>query len=102
VEDDVTLRRLYYLAQRDKAAFDLPRRRQRYISEPKELTSRFASWEIPPLLKRMDVEFPRPERGEKNAPYPIDVLLATNMISVGVDIDRLGLMVCTGQPKDYS
>ncbi|ABV86600.1 DISARM system helicase DrmA [Shewanella pealeana] len=99
VEDDVTLRRLYYLARRDQSALKREKRNQRYISEPKELTSRLASWQIPPLLKRMDVTFPRPVKGEKNKVYPVDVLLATNMISVGVDIDRLGLMVCTGQPK---
>ena len=98
VEDDVALRRLFYLAQRDKFALKRDRRKQRYISEAKELTSRLSSWEIPPLLKRLDVTFPRPGKNEKGA-YPVDVLMATNMISVGVDIDRLGLMVCTGQPK---
>jgi Helicase conserved C-terminal domain len=59
-----------------------------------ELTSRESSGEIPRHLKRMEVAHP-----DEAA---LDVILATNMISVGVDIDRLGLMVVMGQPQSTS
>ena len=61
----------------------------------KELTSRRTSSEISETLKALDRTFKTRETGS----YPIDVLLASNMISVGVDIDRLGLMVVSAQPK---
>jgi hypothetical protein len=73
-----------------------------------ELTSRKSSADIPQILDRMEVSFDpaldrlRREMSSRGGPgprRPLDVLLATNMISVGVDIRRLGLMVVAGQPK---
>ena len=76
----------------------LPWPYRRKIYEYVELTSRRTADEIPAILKQLEIPWsPRPA-----SPYPVDVLLATNMISVGVDIDRLGLMVVTGQPKSTS
>ena len=75
----------------------------------RELTSRLAATDIPDILDQLEVVFdPEVEKQRKllykagkrtDKPLPIDVLLATNMISVGVDVKRLGLMVVTGQPK---
>src|SRR6476660_3739300 len=59
-----------------------------------ELTSRKSSTVIPEVLSRLELSF-----GAPGGTRPLDVLLATNMISVGVDVKRLGLMVVTGQPK---
>lgn len=66
----------------------------RAIEERIELTSREASSDIPQHLVRMDVSYPDVDA--------LDVILATNMISVGVDIDRLGLMAVMGQPQSTS
>ncbi len=66
----------------------------RPLSEPEEMTSRKASSEIPKVLRQLNIPF-----GEAGS---IDTLLASNMLSVGVDIPRLGLMVVNGQPKTMS
>jgi hypothetical protein len=59
-----------------------------------ELTSRVPSADIPRTLKSLEKDV---TSGVAN-----DVVLATNMISVGVDIDRLGLMAVMGQPQSTS
>jgi hypothetical protein len=61
------------------------------VRDPVELTSRVDSGDIPEFLKQMAEEL--------SSGYALDVVLATNMISVGVDVDRLGLMVMMGQPQ---
>ena len=67
--------------------------------EVKELTSRIGSTDIPIILDQLEVPFLQNPNQSKDARKPIDTLLATNMISVGVDVRRLGAMVVTGQPK---
>ena len=75
-----------------------------------ELTSRMRSEEIPQILDRLEAVFDPELDGQRREAFktkdyksvskkPLDVLLATNMISVGVDVKRLGLMVVAGQPK---
>ncbi|MBG0814845.1 helicase-related protein [Planomonospora sp. ID82291] len=58
-----------------------------------ELTSRVKSSDIPRRLKDLELGL-----SSKDTDV-LDTVLATNMISVGVDVDRLGLMAITGQPQ---
>lgn len=78
----------------------LPKEVCRSLGPPAEMTSRRTAAEIPEILERLEVRYPR--RSEDPKDRPLDTLLATNMISVGVDVDRLGLMVVVGQPKTTS
>ncbi len=71
-----------------------------------ELTSRKSAADIPQTLDQLGVRRLSHEKrkpAQRGADPPsIDVLLATNMISVGVDVPRLGAMVVAGQPKSTS
>ena len=71
---------------------------RRYVSEVIELTSRRSADEIPQILQQLDVNWRVKPKGQP----PVDVLLATNMISVGIDVPRLGLIIMSGQPKSTS
>ncbi len=66
-----------------------------------ELTSRLSASDIPAMLDRLEIPFDPASTATAKAAKrtPVDVLLATNMISVGVDVSRLGLMLVDGQPK---
>ncbi|KUO15927.1 DISARM system helicase DrmA [Streptomyces dysideae] len=105
VDDDVADR----LASRQVRT----RRRRPNVSE---LTSRMPSSRIAGTLAELERSFdPRSDSSEALEEFrrnpesrsrvvgrvqPLDVLLATSMLQVGVDVPRLGLMVVTGQPKN--
>ena len=71
---------------------------QRSVNIIEELTSRVSSRDIPQKLDRMEVEYK--SKYAKGEPRCVDIVLATNMLSVGVDVNRLGLMIANGQPKN--
>ena len=67
---------------------------RRFINRDLELTSRIQSSEITEVLQQLFNRYPGDEDHR-----PVDVCLATNMIQVGLDVPRLGLMTVVGQPK---
>ncbi len=89
LQDDIP-KRIKYLQKR----YNMDKARYLNRSTNVEITSRMSSYQIPEQLEKLEIPFV-----ERNC---LDTAIATNMIAVGMDVDRLGLMVVTGQPKQNS
>jgi len=91
VEDEVRSRLTFYSRRKRKEPEDTLFVNREIQHEVLELTSRVPTNDIARAKRRLSLPFYEEER--------VDVALATNMISVGLDITRLGLMIVLGQPK---
>lgn len=74
-----------------------------------ELTARVDSSKIKTVLKQLEYKFGLVDRvNKKEEKYKavdssvIDLVLATNMFSVGIDIGRLNVMLMNGMPKNIA
>jgi len=65
----------------------------RRLGRVKELTGRLDNREVVQVISDLEIAT------HADGAFPVDVCLASNIIEVGVDIDRLSLMVVVGQPK---
>ncbi|MEQ1885181.1 MAG: DISARM system helicase DrmA [Bryobacteraceae bacterium] len=91
VEDEVTSRLLAYGGRMRVGEKQGSFANRKINFEVLELTSRESTSKVSESKRRLALPFADKER--------VDVGIATNMISVGLDIIRLGLMVVFGQPK---
>ncbi len=67
----------------------------------KELTSRINSNDIKPTLSALENKFSMTDNGYVDN-QTVDLVLATNMLSVGIDISRLNLMQINGMPRNVA
>lgn len=71
---------------------------RRLIVSADELTSRVSTTELNETLDKLEkIEYSQENIAAKK--HASNVLLATNMISVGIDVARLNVMLMVGQPK---
>jgi hypothetical protein len=91
VEDEVVTKLTSYSDRKREGEVEGPFANRQISYEPVELTSRVSTSGVAVAKQRLARSFHEDD--------PVDVAIATNMISVGLDITRLGLMVVLGQPK---
>lgn len=91
IEDEVTTRLTGYGTRKREGQTDALFEKRDINYDIIELTSRVSTDKVAEAKRRLALPF-----ADKNH---VDVAIATNMISVGLDITRLGLMVVLGQPK---
>ncbi len=94
IEDELRSRLTEYVQRRRIEPVDRLFSNRTIGYEVLELTSRVPTNDVATAKRRLALPFASDEH--------VDVALATNMISVGLDITRLGLMMVLGQPKTCS
>jgi len=68
----------------------------RFFWHIQELTGRLSGEMIPEVISELEVTL------DNENDKPVDVCLASNILEVGIDIDRLSLMIIVGQPISTS
>ena len=91
IEDEVGSRLLGYAGRKRVGEDESLFQNRKIAYDVVELTSRVSTDKVSEAKRRLSLPFSEKEH--------VDVAIATNMISVGLDIIRLGLMVVFGQPK---
>lgn len=92
IRNDVKDRYKYLCKEKFKNIMPNDKMKEFYFDKMEEITSRTTGkGNIEEVLHKLEIKYPRKEAK--------DYVLATNMISVGIDIDRLNLMIIDGQPK---
>lgn len=96
VEDEIREHVASYGDKRRRIVPDSLAFANRQMRQPLELTSRVSTDEVATAKERLSKALVKQGLLDEES---VDVALATNMISVGLDISRLGLMLVQGQPK---
>lgn len=91
IEDEVSTQITNRSNRKREGEADSPFADRTISYEPVELTSRVSTDKVAEAKRKLALPFHDDDH--------VDVAIATNMISVGLDIIRLGLMVVLGQPK---